>query len=466
LIASDSSEQLHTFYDAGDPDWVRFEAQIGVRYRIDVRVPSESPADVDLELYPACGQLPNPFQNPLFSPNVRLDFKATQTGPIFLRLTNHTATVAGAQVSYQLSVRVLDENPPDRALIIVAGRLKGDDPLQSNIHHVTRQAYALFQKHGYDSNNIQYLATDPSLPGYTGAATKENLHAAITTWAAQQLEPNGVLTLYLMDHGKPDLFLVDELNGQRVTPTELDEWLAQLESQVQGVKVNVIIEACQSGSFIDLPASISRANRLIVTSTTAQADAKASYDGAYFSDHFLTSLAEGSNVYASFFEARRVAKQIFALQEAWVDGNGNGQPNELEDAAVAASRGFDYPGTFDDPWPPHIFSVQKPDAIANFTGNLRADVRDDVKVQLVWGVVYPPDYTPPPPGQQLQKETLPSILFTDQGNNQFVGQYTGFTQIGVYRIVVQATDNEGLQAGPVVIEVDSGHRLFLPLVKR
>lgn len=465
-LVSDGSTQDHTFHTAGDTDWVRVETQAAVRYRVEVQVPADSPADVDLELHPACGQLPNPPQNPSFSPNIRLDFQAPQTGPIFLRLTNHTATVAGAHVTYQITVRVLDENPPDRALIIVAGRLKGSDRLQSNIHYVTGRIYALFQKNGYDSSNMQYLATDSTLPGYTGAASKENLRAAITTWAAQQLEPNGVLTLYLIDHGKPDLFFLDELNGQRVTPSELDEWLTQLESQVLGVKVNVIIEACQAGSFIALPASISRGNRLVVTSTTADADAKASYEGAYFSDHFLTGLAQGSNVYSSFFEARRVAKQIFALQEAWVDGDGDGQPNELEDAAAAASRGFNYPGTFDDPWPPHIFSGQGPTSLVNASGEIRADVRDDVKVRLVWGVVYPPDYVPPPAGQELQAEVLPTFLLADQGDNQFAGKYTGFTQAGVYRIIIHAEDNDGLAARPVVIEVDAGGRVYLPVVER
>lgn len=465
-LATDGNSQTHTFHAVGDTDWVRFDAQATVRYRIDVQVPAESPADVDLELYPACGQLPNPSQNPIFSPNVRVDFKATQSGPIFLRLVNHTASVAGAQVAYQLSVHVLDENPPDRALIIVAGRLKAADPLQNNIHHVTGRVYQIFQQNGYDSNNIQYLATDANLPGYTAAATQENLRAAITSWAVQQLEPNGVLTLYLIDHGKPDIFFLDDLNGQHITPGDLDEWLAQLESQVPGVKINIIIEACQAGSFITLPASISRGNRLVITSTTADADAKASYEGAYFSDHFLTGLAQGSNVYVSFFEARRVAKQLFVLQEAWVDGDGDGQPNELEDTALAASRGFHYPGSFDDPWPPHIFSVQPPASLVNASGVISAVVRDDVKVRLVWGVVYPPYYTPPPSGQEMQREVLPTFLLADQGNNQFVGHYTGFTQAGLYRVVIHAEDNAGLTARPVVLEIDANSRIYLPVVAR
>ncbi len=466
-IPTNATAQEHTFHTAADQDWVRFSASAGTSYRIEVNVPTGSSADVDLELYRNCEQLPDPPQNPSFSPNVRVDFTPPQSGDIFLRLVNHDQAVAGAQVAYQLSVRALDATVPDRALIILAGRLRLSDPLQGNIHNITQAVYQLFQSNQYDRDHIQYLATDSALKGYTGAATSANLKAAITTWAAERLGTKGVLTLYLVDHGKPGLLFLDEVNGQRITPADLDAWLTELEGKVTDLKVNVIIEACEAGSFIQgNAATISKPNRLIITSTNADNDAKASKQGAYFSDHFLTGLAQGFNLYTSFFEARRIANQIYVFQEAWVEGDGDGRPNELEDAAVAASRGFNYPGTLDDPWPPHIFSVTPPTAIANFTGEVRADVRDDVKVSLVWGVVYPPDYTPPPADQELQPEVLPTFLLSDQGDNQFAGQYTGFTQAGVYRIILHAEDNDGLKARPLVIEVNAGSQVFLPIIKR
>ncbi len=465
-LATDGNGQTHSFHQLSDNDWVRFQATAGTLYRVEVQAAPGSPADVDLEIYTSCTALPAPGDNPSFSPNVRIDFKAPQTGPIYLRLTNHDVNVAGAAVIYSVAVRPLAQTAPDRALIIVAGRLRANDRLQTNIHNITQTVYQVFQSNGYDNAQIQYLATDNTLKGVTASATKANLSAAIIDWAAQQLDPQGVLTLYLVDHGKPGLLFLDEVNGQRVTPAELNDWLTQLEAKVPDLKINVIIEACESGSFIQGLGSISKAGRLVITSTTAEHDAKASAQGAYFSDHFLTGLAQGFNVYTSFFQAWRVANQVFAFQDAWVDGNGNSQPNELEDSAVASSRSFNYPGTFDDPWPPHIFTVQSPSAVINYTGELRADVRDDVKVRQVWGIVYPPSYQPPPTGQELQPEVLPTFLFSDLGNNQFAGQYTGFTEAGVYRVLVQAEDNEGLQARPMFIEVMAGSKLFLPLVAR
>lgn len=272
----------------------------------------------------------------------------------------------------------------------------------------------------------------------------------------------------MVDHGSADTFFLDELSGQRLSPTDLDQWLTELENGVAGVKINVIIEACQSGSFIAQPQSISKPNRVIITSANADNDAKASKDGAYFSDHLLTWLHQGYNLAVGFSEARTVAQKVFALQQAQIDADGNGVANEFGDSINAARRSFAYAGTLSsDDWPPYIFSVQAPPTIINFSGTLQADVRDNLNVRQVWAVIYPPDYVPPPTGQVLQAETLPTILLTRVDNgNIWQGVYTGFTQAGLYRIVIQADDNDALKARPVVLEVNIGNRVFLPLVVR
>lgn len=467
-IPADGIAQHRTFHKPGDADWVVFNATAGVLYRIEVIPPVDSPADVDLELYDTCLGLPVETWFRSFTPGVRLDFTAPATGPIFLRLSNHDALVASSQVRYALSVRPLETDTAGRALIIVAGRWRSSDSLQRNIHNVAQQAYRLFQQNGYTDDNILYLATDSRLPGYDAALTRDSLRNGIITWAAAHVTNDGVLNLYLIDHGQPDTFYLDGVAGQRLYPEDLDSWLAQLEAARPGLRVNVFIEACQSGSFIEGVRSISKPGRVIVTSTTATADAKASPDGAYFSDHFLTGLRQGYNVFTSFMDARAVAQSIYALQEAWLDADGDRVPNELEDAAVAAQRSFTYANTLaPEEWPPHIFSVTAPVAVHNYRGLFRADVRDDVFVRAVWGVVYPPDYTPPATGEQLQPETLPIFLFTRTGDEEiFEGVFTGFTQRGTYRVIIHAEDNRGLVARPVEVFVNVGSRVYLPLVVR
>lgn len=102
-------------------------------------------------------------------------------------------------------------------------------------------------------------------------------------------------------------FYLDE-PSQRLTPADLDSWLTTLEQAIPGVKINVIIEACYAGSFIQDAQSISKPgrNRVIITSTNPDNRAYASQDGAYFSDHFLAALRQGRHLFGSFWEARTV----------------------------------------------------------------------------------------------------------------------------------------------------------------
>jgi hypothetical protein len=468
IAANGSETQERTFHVAGDVDWVRFTAVAGVTYRVDIQIPDGSPADVNLEVYARCEDAPIGEWHESFSPGARLDVPAPASGQVYLRISNQAATVAGNDVRYQLSVRALDTSTGNRALILVAGRLKGTDSLQRNIHNVTNSVYTLFQRNGYTDDNIYYLATDATLPGYDAALTKESLRVAVTQWAKGKVGSNGVLTLYLMDHGSPNLFYLDNLNGQLLTPDDLDGWLSELEAAIPGIRINVIVEACQSGSFIVGPGSISKAGRVVITSSDAVNDAKASKDGAYFSDHLLTWLHQGYNLLVAFDEAREVAGTVFTLQQALLDANGNGIPNELADASAAAQRSFAYAGTLSsDDWPPHIFSATAPATLADFSGIVEADVRDNVGVRQVWGVVYPPDYVPPAVGTELQPEVLPTFLLTPvDGGNRYAGTYTGFTQAGTYRILVHAEDGEGLKAKPVVVTVKAGASLYLPAIRR
>ncbi|MEZ4866230.1 MAG: C13 family peptidase [Caldilineaceae bacterium] len=465
VIATDGAMQARTFHAVGDVDWVRFDATANTTYRINVEIPDDAPTDVNLEVYDSCaGALVDKFTDS-FTPGVRLDITPPNSGTIYLRLANYDAAVAGAQVKYELTVKPLAAAPSKRALIIVAGRLHGTDRLQKNIHNVTNNVRTIFLQQGYAEENIRYLATAADLPGVYASPTKQNLRNAITVWAKEKVQPDGVLTLYMIDHGKPDLLYLDDTNGERLTPTELNDWLTELETAVPGAKINVIIEACQSGSFISQPQSISKAGRIVITSTNATFDAKASKDGAYFSDYFLTRLAQGYNLAASFGEAQQVAQLAYSPQEAWLDADGDSVANEFNDATLAAQRGFAYADTLGELWQPHIFSVQPPTDITNFSGVVTADVRDDKKVSQVWGIVYPPNYTPPATEQELQVELLPNFILTaSDDENGYAGVYTGFNQPGIYRIVIQAEDSDGLRAHPVVIEVNNGSQVFLPLI--
>ncbi len=467
-IVADQTVQTHNFYTAGDVDWVQFAATATTSYRIEVQIPPDSPADVALELYTNCADIPAANWNASFSPGVRLDFQSPITGTLYLRMTNVDANVAGAAVTYRLSVRPLSATSTG-ALILIGGRLRLVDPLQTNIHNVTNAVYKLFQANNYTKDDIYYLATDANVPGWDASATLANLRAAITTWACDKVGGERALTIYLIDHGAIGELYIDEPNRERLTPALLNEWLTELETAVPGVKINIIIEACNAGSFIAGTQSISKANRVIITSTNLQNLAYASATGAHFSDHFITALYQGHHLFASFWEAQTAVRRVLLFQEPWLDADGNGVANEASDEAVAAQRGFGYGAFGPDVWPPYIATASALADVSNrraTQATIQATVEDDKQVRRVWAVIYPPSYQPPPNSNELVPEALPTIVLQTQGDHQYAAKYTGFDELGSYTVVIHAEDDAGLEARPFAFKVSTGSQLFLPLAMR
>jgi len=460
--------QDHNFHTAGDIDWVRIDTVANTEYHIEIVSPFDSRADVEPELYSECNSLPEErVWSGSFGPGARLTFKASQNGPIYLRLTNLDDSIYGKDVNYRISVRTPSEQPQSRALIIVAGRLKRDDPLQANIHSVTERVYQIFEAEGYTKDDIYYLATDQKFDSYDAPADLEHIELAITQWARDRLGDSGVLTIYIMDHGNENRLYIDGPRNQILTPDLLDEWLTTLESAKRDLKVNVILEACHIGSFITGDSNISAEGRVIITSSDVDWLAYASKSGAYFSDYFLTALQQGRNLFDSYYEAENYVSGLYTFQKPWLDANGNGIPNEREDDRIASQRSFAYAGTLDDSWSPYIARVIGPDQIDKGNGILQAEVRDDGRVEDVWGVIYPPSYVPEEtrPGELIQ-ETLQTLQLISAGNDQYRAEYASFDEIGTYRIVIHAEDNKGLLARPRTLNVVVGYRLYLPKISR
>lgn len=464
-ILADATTQRHVFYWQADADWISFEAIQGTRYLIEAHPEAGSRADIALELHGQCSSLPLATQNHTFSPGVRLDFTAPYTGPVFLRLTNYQPEVFGPDVSYVTSVRALaDQNTPG-ALILVAGRKRSGDPLQPNIHHVSDAVYALFRNHGYTDDRIFYLATE-GRPGVDAQPTVENLRLAITDWAVSRVGPQRPLTVFLVDHGSHNAVYLDSPSQQWVSPAQLDGWLSQLQALHPGVKVNLVIEACNSGSFIEPPHTASRLGRLVITSTSSTALAWASTPGAVFSDHFIASLGQEATMAGAFLTAQAAVVGTGNPQHPWVDGDGDGIANEVEDMAEAAMRGFSYPGTLLDQWPPYILPLQQPISISNGTALLRIEVRDDTAVDRVWAVIYAPSYEPPASQDELVWEQIVSVNLAPEGGGWYRTNYPGFSELGAYRIVYYAKDNEGLQSVPLEAIAWNAERVFLPILLR
>jgi hypothetical protein len=421
------------------------------------------------ELYDQCVGPPLAGQDYAFSPDVRLQFQAPASGAFYLKLLNHTASVSGPDVAYHISVRALSDEPMPGALVLVAGRLEENDQLQPNIHHVTDAVRRLFLAHGYNDDRIYYLATDFGLEGVDALPSAANLEAGITNWALGKVGSDRPFTLYLMDHGSHDRFYLDDPRGETVRPQQIRRWLDQLEAAAPGVKVNIIVEACYSGSFIDDgEQTVSDPERVVIASTGAWNSAYPSDEGAIFSDHFIAALDQEQSLYASFQTARwAVQAAKGGMQTPWLDDDGDGMANGPADGEEAARRGFAFVGTLiGEEWPPYVVRAMGPSTIDQGRGVIQAEVRDNRQVRRVWAVIYPPSYQPPAPSERMPQEDLPTIVLLDRGGDWYGATYTGFDEKGTYRVVVYAEDDDGLEARPLAIEVTTGWPIYLPLVLR
>jgi len=479
-IPTDGTIQTHNFHEQADDDWVRFEVTQGMTYTIEARVSPSSRADLMVEVSEGCNRLPELQAYP-FTPDVRIEVtpEPESDGQVYLHLFNQDALVYGGDVTYDLSVRAEDGEAQHGALIIVAGKYKNNDPLQANIHHVTNEVYELFRAQGHPAEQIYYLATEPFDLDQDGESdvdqvpNSSHLQAAITKWAAPYVGPNRALTLFMMDHGSYDKLYLDETRQERVSPSELDTWLSELEAN-RGAKVNVLIEACRAGSFIDPVKTISKEGRVVIAATDTLAPSYASNDGAYFSDALFSALAQGKSLKAAFDEAKGSVSEdpIARAQSPWIDSDGNAIPNQPSDNAEAERRGFAITGSFPtEQWAPYIRNAE----IRNFVGTkgqIWADVLDDQGVNrlYVWAVVYPPSYQPPTSSEEIvpavRRLTLAQISGTEAQYGAEYDAYRFFNEKGEYRIVIYAEDDDGLLGHPKVLVLQTGSELYLPLVLR
>ena len=297
--------QQHTFHQPDDSDWAWFDGQAGTTYTVQTSNTGPN-ADTVLELYGQCGQPPNASDDNAFGPGATLTFPAPTTGRYYIRVLQKNGSVYGDGTDYDLSVRA---QVPTGAAIIVAGRLEANDTVQPIIEATADLAYRSLLQGGLSPDNIQYLSTATNRSGVDGLPTEANVRDAIQNWARTRVGLGAPLWLYMADHGNVDRFH-NEI-GETITAAELNLWLSNLEATSGVDQINVIIDACFSGSFIDTQKTgalgleeISGQGRVVVSSTTSRWWAYApnivsgqSVPLMYFSDGFWRAIGTGQSIW-------------------------------------------------------------------------------------------------------------------------------------------------------------------------
>jgi hypothetical protein len=377
---------------------------------------------------------------------------------------------AGNSSKKTVTVKRLGQSPG--AVIIVAGH-NDTYGLATNIYNSANRAYRIFQSAGFSDDDIYYIApvgqdADNNGVNDTDAtATVANVQQAITVWAKERVGPNKPLFMYWMDHGFSEKFCVDGCGaGGVVSPTTLDGWLRTLETDSGVSEVNVVIEACRSGSFIhrsQVVDSISKAGRVIITSTGWNNNAYASAQGAYFSDAFFSCIADSGSLKACFDQANTAVQVAGTNQTPMLDDNGDGVFNS-SDGAVAQSR---FVTKFFASASPSIQSVDVTASGAD--GTLTAVVQEGAEpVEIVWAAVYPPDFVEPTDVTlNLNVPVVRLEPVSGEPGKYQVNYPNGFTKgpPSSYRIVFYAQDRLGINALPKRYG-ETGRVLYLPIVEK
>jgi hypothetical protein len=228
-------------------------------------------------------------------------------------------------------------------------------------------------------------------------------------------------------------------------------------------QVNVVIEACESGSFIDRPngdvtSGLGKTGRVIITSTGHNNNAYASAQGAYFSDAFFSCLADSNNLKVCFDQAVDAVAATGVNQTPQLDDNGDGLFNN-GDGTIAQARTLT---SFFSSVRPQIAGVGVTRTGAD--GTLAANITEGAEaIDLVWAAVFPPSFQEP--DDVTLNLNVPTVrLDPDPATpGRYVFNYVnGFSETGDYRIIFYAQDQIGLHAVPRV--EGEALKLFLPLV--
>jgi hypothetical protein len=157
-------------------------------------------------------------------------------------------------------------------------------------------------------------------------------------------------------------------------------------------------------------------------------------------------------------------------QMPWLNGDGDGMQNEPEDEREARRRTLT--GVITETWPPGVSAAEALPGQTIDERKICAEVEDDVGVAYAWAVVYEPSYTHAVTGTEMVSETLRTVGLAHQQGNRYCARHPGFNEIGIYRIIIYASDWDGLQSRPHILEVVVGeekgdrYQVYLPLVMR
>lgn len=197
--------------------------------------------------------------------------------------------------------------------VLIQGRIADGSGMESYNKSLNR-VYQHLKDRYFIEQNIDYFNYSLEQAGVDAIPTKAGI-ATTLQQLPQRLNANPApLYLVMIDHG--DLagqFYLDNGNGEKITPSELNTWLTQLEQALTPPALAqpriIIIGSCYSGSLLPV---LSAPGRVIITST---APGEESYKGPKEPDEIRSGEFFVEALFAHFGKGRSL-KTAFELATA------------------------------------------------------------------------------------------------------------------------------------------------------
>ncbi|MEM9529444.1 MAG: FG-GAP-like repeat-containing protein [Pseudomonadota bacterium] len=370
------------------------------------------------------------------------------------QITVYAQDAVGNTAVPQVTFLTIDNPLRRKAIIVAAGEAADDEagPIRVNAD----LAYAALLQQGYGPDgtsctqtlcdDVQYLS-NIGVAGLDSAAILSNLEFAITDWA---LRDGQDLVVYLV--GTPDAGGLRLNSAEVLTAPQLNEWLDTAGAALPGPLV-VVYDGELSGDFLPVLAPPAGEERIVIVTDGETERCNLVLDESLsFSRYFWGQVLNGATVRQAFNLARQGIRFSERSQQAQLDDNGNGVPNEFTDGLLARNFALGS-GVLLAGDEPLVASLSAPDTITGVTAvDLVAEgVTSTGTIMAVEAVVTLPS---------CEEVRLPMQA---EGNGRYSVQTQIFSELsGFHDVAVIARDDEGLSSLPVATSIEqlSGSLLF------
>ena len=297
------------------------------------------------------------------------------------------------------------------------------------INNLANYTYNAMQRRGMDNNHLYYLSActnqDVDLDGsndVAAAASLNTLGNAITNWAMGA----DSLTVYLIGAGSNDLYHINA--SETLNATTLDGWLDVF--QVSNSTANVIMDFSGAGAFVPYMRAPGSAERITIAGAMAEREATMAADGMIsFTRLFMSEVANGETVGDAYDRAQRGIRRASGSlrQNARIDDNGNGVPNEKNTDRTLARTAYLGPAFVTGNEVPTIGSITPETVLTNVNSLLlwASDISDTNSITNCWCTIVPPSYG-------FETNDITETLSWNAVHERYETHYTGFNETGTY----------------------------------